>query len=65
MLFLTGHQFMHANSSWWPVIRSMHDIYFSGHLIFSAILDALDQEGLKDADTVVLAGLSPGAPRLR
>ena len=34
MLFLTGHQFMHANSSWWPVIRSMHDIYFSGHLIF-------------------------------
>jgi len=33
---------------------------YAGHLIFRAILDALDAEGLPDADTIVLSGNSAG-----
>jgi hypothetical protein len=35
-------------------------LYFSGHLIFSAVLDALDARGLVNATDILLSGASAG-----
>eukprot|EP00036_Acanthoecidae_sp_10tr_P008547 CAMPEP_0182915884 /NCGR_PEP_ID=MMETSP0105_2-20130417/598_1 /TAXON_ID=81532 ORGANISM="Acanthoeca-like sp., Strain 10tr" /NCGR_SAMPLE_ID=MMETSP0105_2 /ASSEMBLY_ACC=CAM_ASM_000205 /LENGTH=453 /DNA_ID=CAMNT_0025052783 /DNA_START=28 /DNA_END=1389 /DNA_ORIENTATION=- len=34
--------------------------YFSGHLVLEAVLDELDQQGLKDATRIILSGESAG-----
>lgn len=41
--------------------NSTYGLYFSGHFVFEAILDALDATGkLQDATEIILSGQSPG-----
>ena len=35
-------------------------LYFSGHLVFKAMLDQLDRRGLLDATEILLSGASAG-----
>jgi len=41
-------------------LEDMDGLYFSGHIIFQAVLSELDKRGLKKADTIILTGHSAG-----